>query len=752
MSQLIDFDSDQYIYIECKNWNSEIAEIEANPDMKSTRVHRYWFSMMLMLAGVLTFASNNYAQTKSGLSLSVILQSTSMSVNDFVSAAEVKGEALVIHEQKKTVQVSNAPAVAVGDLTKAEAISLSEFVAIASGNAKIKHVEAVAAISTQEKSPVAVTSGKTAVVSLPTKPEFTVSPRNDLITTETVEIVQGANGKYKVTPARLSVSSVGSFISVKITGTLPADLAVFVRDNKIAEYSKTGLSIDVKRPGATELYVVAGGKMNIIPLVVKDASSPFDLKVPDSLLSLDGIVHGGSTSALYPGIENARNAPANEQTKSLEDVRLGLEDADGSESVPSLFYNERATAQYHTVKLKIVDDRTPLDAEADRSFPAAGVNVQVVGTNYVTKTNASGLAEIIEAPLNARLLVKITDQLGVYRPSVAEISTGSEIQTIRLMRNFSFDGFAEIAQSSQHAALGSFCLRLIDDATNQPIAGYRLEADARAEGPFYFNAYGFIDTAMTATGTDGRVCAFNVDPGPTALSLFDGADLIATLTKPIFSGYHLEDRLEIGAEALIKIKLASLAPAAVQLNAQVETANRYLPVEYAEVIPFGFSDPMTFVSPGLLESREPLPVGSVSIRLAAQSADFEPAIYSIPAKSKQIPIIPLVPRGFIEDMAVFAQVTYEPSLGRVFAEYNHHNSVDGESITLKLVDLNNNSRGEGWYFSDRPLTKAIFFNVPAGIYQIQVETADGYWLTSQVVYVYDENMTYVRLGGSIKSN
>ena len=103
-------------------------------------------------------------------------------------------------------------------------------------------------------------------------------------------------------------------------------------------------------------------------------------------------------------------------------------------------------------------------------------------------------------------------------------------------------------------------------------------------------------------------------------------------------------------------------------------------------------------------------------------------------------------------MAVYAQVTIEPSLGSVFVEYNHHDSVQGESVKIKLVDHDNNSRGEGWYFSDLPLTKALFFNVPAGIYQVQANTADGYWLTSQVVYVYDENMTYIRLGGAIKSN
>jgi hypothetical protein len=344
------------------------------------------------------------------------------------------------------------------------------------------------------------------------------------------------------------------------------------------------------------------------------------------------------------------------------------------------------------------------------------------------------MAQIREVPKNSRLLVKVTDPHGVYRPSVAEVASGRSTQTIRLMRNFSFDGFSEIVQSSPHAALGSVCLRIVDANTKVPSAGMQVEIDVRGEGPYYFNQYGFIDRSMTGTGTDGRVCT-----------------LMATVSKPVFAGYHLEDSVSIGIEKMLRLQLASLAPAAVQLNADVETANRYLPVEFAEVTPFGHADSMVYLGPGLVESKLPVASFDGKTRFAVQAADFEPAIYTVPSTSQQTPIIPLVPRGFIEDMAVYAQVTYEPSLGSVFVEYNHHESVQGESVKIKLVDHDNNSRGEGWYFSDMPLTKALFFNVPAGIYQVQANTADGYWLTSQVVYVYDENMTYIRLGGAIKS-
>lgn len=710
----------------------------------------------LALTGSLLIAADIHAQAP-GIAVNSILAAgtTGQTLSQLVASAIVKNVTVSWPEKISAREYSNAPAVAVEKLTAGKALSWNRLIEIAAypGSEELP-VEETAPV--QAISVAAAPAGFGPTHTAEVQPDLTL-PKE--LTRATVIKVSQNGSAYAVDPERLAFDAIGETASVQIEGNLPDDLALFVRDNAVAEFSKSGLSITAKKAGATELYVVAGGKMNIIPLTVKDSGHPFDLKIPNTLLSLDGIVHGGSASALFPGIEQAQNldsagqAPASAAAEGAASDALALnaEPADISADVASVFYNERAKAQYQTVKIKVVDDRTPIDQEAGRAFPAAGVDIKVIGTKFSARTDAAGNAQIPEAPRNARLMVTVSDQHGVYRPSVAEIQASQTTQTVRLMRSFSFDGFADIVQSAQHAALGSLCVRLIDEETGGPIAGYRLVLDSAAEGPYYFNSYGFIDRSFAATGADGRACAFNVDPGPVTISVLEGEALVATITKPVFPGYHMEDAIRFGRESLFRVQLASLAPAAVQLNADVATANSYLPVEYADVMHFGFADPMSFVDFGTLESKVPVPVFGGRLSLAVQTADFEPSIYSIPVNSRETPVLPLAPRGFVEDMAVYAQVTYEPTLGSVLVEYNHHESIAGESIALKLVDHNNNTRGEGWYFSDRPLTKALFFNVPAGVYQLQAETTDGYWLTSQVVYVYDENMTYVRLGGPIRS-
>jgi hypothetical protein len=714
-------------------------------------LHKPVLSFTLLVVGTIVVSTPIFATEKSGVSIKAVLTSAPMTLADFVAKAKVKGTTSLVAKTGTDVP-SAKPMIPVTDLLNAKPIVLAEFVELkepSKAKATLPEQIVVKEVKTQvaEPIPTALTvdtpsAQLLAKVVVAAKAPAPSAPRSVIAITE-------VSGTYKITPERLTFDDIGNTAEIRITGAMPSDLALFVRDIHIAEFNKLDLSLTSKTAGATELYVVAGGRMNIIPVVVKSSAKPFDLKVPDNLVSLDGIVHGGAASALYPGVD----APAKtESAVALTDLPTTV-DTDYVQADLSSFYNEKAAAQYETVKIKIVDDRTPLDLSTEgRAYPASIVQINVVGTDYVTQTDATGLAQIREVPKNSRMLIKITDPHGVYRPAVAEIASGRSVQTVRLMRNFSFDGFSEIVQSSPHAALGSACLRIVDAETRAPSVGMKVEIDARGEGPFYFNQYGFIDRSLTQTGTDGRVCIFNVDPGPVAISMFDGETLMATVSKAVFAGYHLEDSVSIGVEKTLRLQLASLAPAAVQLNADVETANRYLPVEYAEVTPFGHADPMIFLGPGLVESKLPVASFDGKTRFAVQAADFEPSIYTVPTNTRQTPIIPLVPRGFVEDMAVYAQVTYEPSMGSVFVEYNHHESVQAESVKIKLVDHDNNSRGEGWYFSDLPLTKALFFNVPAGIYQVQANTSDGYWLTSQVVYVYDENMTYIRLGGAIKSN
>jgi hypothetical protein len=69
---------------------------------------------------------------------------------------------------------------------------------------------------------------------------------------------------------------------------------------------------------------------------------------------------------------------------------------------------------------------------------------------------------------------------------------------------------------------------------------------------------------------------------------------------------------------------------------------------------------------------------------------------------------------------------------------------------MRLVDAEGRDVGEGRYFSDQPVTKALFFNVPAGAYQVLVETKDGFWLAADTTVVYNETVSFLRMGGQVQ--
>ena len=102
----------------------------------------------------------------------------------------------------------------------------------------------------------------------------------------------------------------------------------------------------------------------------------------------------------------------------------------------------------------------------------------------------------------------------------------------------------------------------------------------------------------------------------------------------------------------------------------------------------------------------------------------------------------------MEDLSVYAQVAYDPALGSVLVEFGH--PKEAETVTVRLVDVDGNDAGDGWYFADQPVTKAVFFNVQAGAYAVLVETQDGFWLGGDTTTVYNETVSYVRLGAQIR--
>ena len=103
-------------------------------------------------------------------------------------------------------------------------------------------------------------------------------------------------------------------------------------------------------------------------------------------------------------------------------------------------------------------------------------------------------------------------------------------------------------------------------------------------------------------------------------------------------------------------------------------------------------------------------------------------------------------------MANYAQQSQDPDLATVVVEHAAIAGQGSESVKIRLVDPSGHDVGDGWYFADAPTAKAVFFNVPAGVYSVVVETASGHWLAADTLMADPETSTYVRTGAPLEKH
>lgn len=555
---------------------------------------------------------------------------------------------------------------------------------------------------------------------------------------------------FHISPKSLVFLRVGS--TAKIEGLVGGpDLSLFVRDQGVVSLDqKKGLLISHKR-GVTELYAVSQGKMFIVPLTVEDGGSQWDLKVPDALVSLDGIFKGDASS-----ISSARASFSPEvvggsaSSISLRDSIVQTEKALADEAQASREITlDRRQVQYDSLSIQVIDDRS--NPKMGRIYPAANVDVRLVGTELKARTDATGHVTIRDVPRGSRFQIRLDDTTALLRPGLAEVESKDGVARIRMMRSFVFEALQNIIQSAQDMSRGSYCGIVVDAALEDaPVPGVRITLDVPHEGPFYFNRYGFPDRSQAATGSDGRFCYLNVLSGPAALTLTEvssGAEL-ATVTVPIHSGRHVEDEITIGSDRTLQTRLFTMASASEQLSGDQPGIGRFTPVDMVDLIPLGTDTPMEQVASGVVKTSEPLTGSRGRVRALVRAAEFESGLYQYGQASETF-LTPLIPRGFVEDLALYAQVTHDSEQGAVLVAFGHPKDVES-AVNMRLLDQYGRDVGDGWYFSDAPLTKAMFFNVPPGVYTVLVETKDRYWLAADSVYVYNETVSYVNLGSQLR--
>ena len=581
-------------------------------------------------------------------------------------------------------------------------------------------------------------------------------------------IVERREGKLAISPENIVLKKTGSKTKVVFKSDRSNDadfasgLSVFVRDVQTLEWNSKKRELTAKAPGRTELYIVSSEKMHIVPVSVTGASgSNWDLQVPDTLVSLDGLVQKQMATAIFPDqISSAASVPtssasANEKpTLTIHESIVDVSQTNNRvRAEQGRFSHQAETLSYTKIALQIVDERTRVGAGV---YPVAGARVRIIGTEFSGESNSTGHIIINDMPQRSRLMAVVDHPGGVTRSSVIEIRTGrgpdSGVQRIKVSRDFAFDSNSRVAGAVQNSGLASVCGIAMDTATaGRPVTGVKVALDIKSDGPYYFNRFGFLDRSLGETTDNGKFCFFNADAGITLASFYADGSLVATMPLTLHSGRHLEEDYALAQATNYGVQLATAATAHEQLSSDAKKARGYQMVDVVDLIPIGNDRPLTVVESGYVSTTDGIiPYRNRNLMLV-RASEFEPAVYALDAsRSSEPQVTPFLPRGFIEDMSVYAQIAIDPELGSVLVEHGDLTGQGNETVHVRLLNESSFDVGDGWYYSDSPLTKAIFFNVPPGTYSVLVETANRFWLAADTVTVFSETVSYVQSGALLR--
>lgn len=500
------------------------------------------------------------------------------------------------------------------------------------------------------------------------------------------------------------------------------------------------------------------------PLVA--TKTPPVMAAPEGLATLDGLVATSVAAAPseQPAALRKPDVTTAEPTRpAAPAATMGLIDA--AAPVKPAYGLDKSRVNYVTVNLQLVDERSDWgdvsDASSSKLFPLSAAQVKLVGTDTVAVADSRGVVRIADLPASSRYLVSIEDPYGRVRPAVAEIVTpaassdATMTRRVRMLRQLAFDTYGDVLRMPQESLAASVCGHAVAVDGKTPVSGITVSIDSKASSPMYFNDLGLLEPTRRETSSNGRFCFFNVEAGPAAITFARGGDVVKTTMVPLFAGRHSDEIMNVELAESALVDVASVPPANLQLNSESGSTLDYRAEKAIPVYPFGSREALPVEDGNFLRIDER--AGSFHegrMFLYAQGTEFEDAVYAIDrqgtadteaAKST----IGLLPQGFVADMALFAQTTQQDGMGVVVAEHGPLAGQGDKVLNVRLMDEAGRDVGEGWYFADQPMNRAVFFNVPPGAYMLLVETQDHYWIASQTAVVYADTVSVVSTGSPV---
>lgn len=584
-------------------------------------------------------------------------------------------------------------------------------------------------------------------------------------------------------------------------------ISMFVRNPEILSFKKESMELTPRKNGNTELYIINGSQsMTIVPIAILAKSDSLigstvskslvslnsllpkltpsdDISGPNSLLHHNNLLASIDTDLITPqGSNDSNKIDALDDVPSIdpseetfldpdlkkereEDAKIWRQDAFES----AQFKLEKKEVRKSRTSIQIVDERSKLFL--NRYYPVQNVSVKVIGSKYQGKTNSSGKIALADVPSDSSFLVEMYDNAGKYFPTISEVNLSSvgDLKNIPIktltQKNFSLysDAFG-IAQQSQ---LSSFCANLNPNKKSknsyEDVGDLKVRINKDSEGPFYFNN-NLPSPTSNSTDSHGRFCFFNIEPGLVEIEVTENSGQFVTgISLPLFSGKHLEDEITIQTGLEFQTQLATIPNAQNQLFNNNISLSDYKSVDNVDLLLLGEQSELHSESPSIMSIPKGYSSYKGTIHLLAKGSEFESTLFSFSSSdSNKLPVTPILPRGFIEDLhqelynsSDLSSDLFDASLGSAVVFFGHNAKDFDKSVNIKLVDQFGKDVESGWYFGSglnkEKMTKAVFFNLNPGIYTVVVESESGIWLDSKTLPVDFWTVSIASVGNQVYS-
>lgn len=499
----------------------------------------------------------------------------------------------------------------------------------------------------------------------------------------------------------------GSRLPLAIEGYQHDEVEIYVRDQGIASLQDDALFAE--SVGSSEIIFIVAKTLHILPLTVTAhrATPSAVIELPDELADKEKI-----------------SEPADADSNNKQhDQRFSV---------------EAQSALYGEIELQVVDERS----YDSYYYPVDNIDMRIVGADAMElRTDAQGKVRIAGMPLQGRVLVEFSDPLGRYVSGFQEITLEPSQRTYRLvaLRTLTDDSMAASSGKVRHARLASMCGEL-----EQSEESFSIETDAPADGVFYFNKLGLLDLRQRNTSAFPRFCILNADPGPMTVFVKDEqGETVGVFNVGLAAGHHSEETFKLWLDTDVELQ--------VRLATRGITSYRHQLLESAELRMLGATDSLSFANAGVISTYPSY--HQQRSHVLVEDPNFEQTLHALelqgetsePSETSAAPVLSLLPRGALAHIALQANVSYDASMGSVQAEIGYEDADD-----IRLINAYGREFAPTWLEQRTDAITTTFLNLTFGVYQLLVRNSSGHWLAVQTVMVYNEAVSQLRVGNTLR--